>query len=243
MKHNTTTHLGLAATAALTLGVTADASAVSITTLGDDVYTDSFTGFQGSGDPTNWTTSDVSNTSDWQGTGTGSSSSGGKYSFGSTGSGVTFDGSLGFLPSSSRAINAEITFTNNTGETITEFTVGYTAEHWRAVLDGRENGWAVSYAIDAGSDVNLDDLTYVAPNNIATGAGPHGSETLSQTVTGVSIEDGSTVTFTFFGDNGTGGGSRQGVAIDDFNLSVVPEPGSLALIGLGGLLVARRRRG
>lgn len=31
--------------------------------------------------------------------------------------------------------------------------------------------------------------------------------------------------------------------IDDVSITVVPEPGSLALLGLGGLLIARRRRG
>lgn len=34
-----------------------------------------------------------------------------------------------------------------------------------------------------------------------------------------------------------------GGVIDDLSVSEVPEPGSLALLGLGGLLVARRRRG
>ena len=31
--------------------------------------------------------------------------------------------------------------------------------------------------------------------------------------------------------------------IDDFALTIIPEPGSLALMSLGGLLIARRRRG
>lgn len=34
----------------------------------------------------------------------------------------------------------------------------------------------------------------------------------------------------------------QGTAIDNVSLTLVPEPSSLALLGLGGLLIARRRR-
>ena len=41
---------------------------------------------------------------------------------------------------------------------------------------------------------------------------------------GLGIEDGASTTFS------------------NFELTVVPEPGSLALMGLGGLLIARRRR-
>ena len=38
------------------------------------------------------------------------------------------------------------------------------------------------------------------------------------------------------------GSTSQG-AVDNVRLTIVPEPGSLALLGLGGLLIARRRRG
>ena len=37
--------------------------------------------------------------------------------------------------------------------------------------------------------------------------------------------------------------SGAGASFDNFSLTVVPEPGSLALLGLGGLLIARRRHG
>ena len=199
-------------------------------------YFDDFTGFDGDADPANWVTTDVSNTSGWRGTGTGSSTTGGKYSFGDTGSGATFDGSLGFLPSGDRSINADILFQNATGNLITQFTVSYDAEHWRSTLDGRNNGWAVSYSIDGGTFAALNDLAYVAANTNSTGInpddGPWETVSLSQTVTGLSIGNGSEIVIRFFGDNGSGSDARQGVAIDNFSFhsTAVPEPGSALIL-------------
>ncbi|MCC5847478.1 MAG: PEP-CTERM sorting domain-containing protein [Verrucomicrobia bacterium] len=213
-------------------------------------YFDAFTGFQGTADPTNWETSDAggNDSSVWQGTGTGSGTAGGKWSYGDTGTGATFDGSLGFLPSGNRAINADIIFENNTGFEIISFEISYLAEHWRSANGGRLNGWAVSYNIDGGSYTALNDLTYVASNTNATGINPSGgtweSMFLSQSITGLSIPDGSTIGIRFFGDNGSSTGSRQGVAIDDFSFSAtaIPEPGTLALVGLFGLTVYAFRK-
>ena len=180
------------------------------------IYEHNFTGFLGSNDPINWITQNIGDASIWQGTGTGTSLTGGKYSFGDSGSGATFEGSLGFLPTGSSAINAIISFTNNTGVNLTNFRVGYVAEHWRSTLDGQLNGWAVTYSINGGAPVSLEDLSYTAPNNILTGGGPHGSSSLSQDFT-TTLAAGQVIEIIFFGDNGTGSGSRQGVAIDNFS--------------------------
>jgi hypothetical protein len=191
---------------------------VSITTLGV-AFTDNFTSFAGSADPTNWTTSDVSSTSSWQGQNAGSGNSGGKYAYG-TGT----DYSLGFLPSSSRAINADIVFTNNTGSTITSLDISYVGEQWRSANGGRINGWEVSYDIgNTGSFTTVAALQYQGVNTNATGA-LDGNDVAnrsakSTTIGSLSIANGTSFTIRFFGDNGTGSGSRQGVAIDDFSLT------------------------
>ncbi|MEM9416225.1 MAG: PEP-CTERM sorting domain-containing protein [Planctomycetota bacterium] len=59
------------------------------------------------------------------------------------------------------------------------------------------------------------------------------------------VNNGDVITLTFTGDDDSGGGSRDEFALDDIEVSGVltPEPGSLALLGLSGLMVARRRRG
>jgi len=228
--------------------LTTQAVTIANNDLNDNQYTfsDSFTGFTGGADPVHWTTSnDDPGTSSWQGTNNGSSTTGGKYAYGNSGDGATFDGSLGFLPTGDHAINADISFTNNSGQAIVAFTVSYLGVHWRSVLNGRTNGWTAFYAIDGGAFTALDNLTYTAPNNLATGAGPHGSQFLEQTIDGLFVADGSTLTFRFFGDNGSGSGSRQGVAIDDFSLNatLTPEPsvGLLALLGTFIACLQRRR--
>ncbi len=207
-------------------------------------YIDDFTGFDGTADPANWTTTDVASTSTWLGTGTGSSSTGGKWSYGDTGSGATFDGSLGFLPSSTRAINAIISFEVGAGLSLTGFDVGYDAEQWRSTLNGKFNGWEVSWSLNGGVGTVLNDLTYVAPNSNPTGINPDGGpwETLSlSTSVSQALSGGDVVTFTFFGDNGTGPGARQGVAIDNFEFAAVPEPSTYALLVLAGAGLAAHR--
>ncbi len=206
--------------ALFSLAFTADGWGQVSITVGSTIYSDEFTGFDGTTDPVNWFTSDVANTSIWQGTNAGTSTTGGKYSYGDIGSGATFEGSLGFLPSSTRAINADISFVNNTGQEIIGFEIAYVAEHWRSANGGNNNGWSVSYSINGGAFVNLTSLTYVAPNTNPTGVNPGGgpwsANSLSQNVLAVSIPVGQVITFRFFGNNGTAGGTRQGVAIDDF---------------------------
>lgn len=230
-------------TAAAAIGFAgASANAVSINSL-NDTFSYDFTGFDGNGDPTDWSTFDVSNTSNWQGSGSGTSTAGGKYSFGDTGSGPTFEGSLGFLPSSTRAIIAAIEFTNNTGSVIDEIDISYVAEQWRRADGGRINGWEVEYDIDGSPQGTIAGLTYSASNVGATGGGPISATALSASLTGLGLADGSDLQINFFGDNGTGSGSRQGVAIDDFTLTVVPEPASVILLGLGAAaLLGRRKR-
>jgi hypothetical protein len=209
-------------------------------------YIDDFTGFDGTADPANWTTTDAAgaDASTWRGVGSGSSNTGGKWSYGDTGSGATFEGSLGFLPSSSRAINAIISFEVGAGLSLTGFDVGYDAEQWRSTLNGKFNGWEVSWSLNDGVGTVLNDLTYVAPNSNPTGINPDGGpwETLSlSTSVSQALSGGDVVTFTFFGDNGTGPGARQGVAIDNFEFTAVPEPSTYALLALSGAGLAAYR--
>jgi len=55
------------------------------------------------------------------------------------------------------------------------------------------------------------------------------------------VNDGDTIIFAFDIDNPSGS-SRDHAIIDNIAVTAIPEPASLALMGLGGLLVATGRR-
>jgi hypothetical protein len=127
---------------------------------------------------------------------------------------------------------------------VSTITIGYTAEHWRSEFEARNNGWLVTWTLNGDVQGPLSDLNYIAQNTNPTGINPLGgpweSVDLSTTVSGT-FAPGDTIAIVFTGTNGTGSGSRQGIAIDNFFLSV-PEPSIALLGGLGLLGLLRRRR-
>lgn len=78
-------------------------------------------------------------------------------------------------------------------------------------------------------------LTATGDNNVVTGTFTTGAGETTQSLF-ISIDDDNDPT------NGTGFGGFDG-HVNAFQLRAIPEPGSLALLGLGGLMIARRRRG
>lgn len=209
--------------------------------------TESFTSYAGTAAPTNWTA--VGNTGpSFQGEGTGSSATGGFWSYGET---ASTERALGYLGNGTTAQSVDLTasFANTTGLTISELAISFDAEQWRSVLDGRINGWALSISTDG---IVFDPIaagnlsTWESTNALATGAldGNANSSTRSGSITGLSILDTSTFFLRWSADRGTGGGSSQGIAIDNISVTAVPEPSTMALLGCGaiGLAVYAKRR-
>lgn len=228
-------------TSALALGQT------SLTSFNDTV-TLNFTGFDGSNDPTGWSTTGIP-TDRYQGYGTGNGTAGGLWSFGTDTDGTDTDRWLGvqFAGTPSSA-TLSTDFTNNTGAVIEELSLTYDAFQFRGALNGRSSFFEVN--INGGTAIS--GLTFVADNSLATGE--RGTDlydtvfptTLSATVSGLNIGIGDTFIINWAGDRGSDTtGSAQGIGINNIGITAIPEPGTLALVALTGvaaIVTLRRKR-
>jgi hypothetical protein len=171
--------------------------------------------------------------------GTGSSSTGNTYSFGSTSSG---DRAFGGLQSGSLVSTLGGVFQNDSGTTITSLTISYTGEQWRLGegtgrldrIDFQLSTNATSLFTGTWSD--FDDLDFSTPNTTTTGAKDGNSvenrQTLTFTITGLSITNGSILWIRWVDLNATG--SDDGLSVDDFSLEIAGTT-AVKLAGLNAL--------
>jgi hypothetical protein len=156
--------------------------------------------------------------------------------------------------------------TNTTGQTLTGFSLSYVGEQWRngganaaQKLDFQYSLTATAISDPNSAFVNADALDFTSPIASGAAAGLNGNlaanrTAISSTVSGITWLPGQTLWLRWvdvndgFGVdpafNGTSNSTADhGLGIDDLSFSAVPEPGSLALLGLGagGMLVRRRR--
>jgi hypothetical protein len=159
---------------------------------------------------TGWTTSSAS----YNGRGIGTGNTGGFWGFGS---GAEF--SLGALPSGSTTPTYTLSFTNNSGSTISSLTLAWNYEQWR-YGGSNASGWDCTGTgqLASNSTLNSKDFSGIAgsagtTNGLTTGVS-------SFNLTGLSITNGQSFGITWVATNLTG--SDNGVAIDDFSISVTP---------------------
>lgn len=179
----------------------ATSSGRNFTGLGEEIF-DRFDNFIGNGNPIDWTVTDADGAavSTWLGRSSGSEGTGGRYSYG-----TNSDGSLGFLPTGTQSVTAATVFTNSTGAAIASLDIRYTAEQWRAALNGNTNGWTVEI-VSGGTTNTIPALAFNADNTRATGAIAGGlSNARSATVAGLNIPHGEAFELRFRGDAGAGG--------------------------------------
>lgn len=187
---------------------------VSITAIPQS-YAEDFNSFVGSAAsvPAGWTAAS-SGTAVNAGIGSGTSTTGGYWAYG-----TSSEYCLGALRSGTPGnITYTVSFTNNTGSTITSLTFAWDYEQWRYA--GNTTGWdcTATGALAGNATINSKDFAGAA-------SGTNGTVTTtavsSFTLTGLSIANGSTFGLSFATTDQSG--SDNGVGIDNFSL-LVPTP-------------------
>lgn len=194
--------------------------------------------------------------------GTGSSTSGSFYSFGSTGA---EDRALGTLPSDSSAsasMRIGVRFVNDTSDIITGFSFAYDGEQWRKgqLASAQNNQYVVAYGIFAAGTGSLDlgyapSIASATFNTPVDGGDNSGASLdgnleanrvagLGGTVEELAIMPGEEIWLRWFDSNSSG--ADHGLAIDNFTITFstvpVPEPTAGAMMGLGiAMLLAHVR--
>lgn len=192
--------------------------------------------------------------------GTGSSTAGALYSFGASGSSERALGSLASGTATPIVFGARLK--NNTGLTLTQFTLSYTGEQWRNSGSGNANTLTFAYGIGAtsltlGTYNTVAALGFTGPVASGSAGALNGNLSanrmaLSATLTDIDWAPGSDLWLRWTDSDDTG--SDHALAIDDLRFSAagpasspsgfpqVPEPTSLVLAATGLLPLAGVRR-
>lgn len=199
---------------------------VSLTTMGA-AYTQDFNTLASSGTssvvPTGWAFQETGGNTLYS-AGTGSVSSGDTYSFGAL---LAADRAFGTLLSGSVTSTLGVSFTNNTGSTITSLDISYIGEQWRLGTASRTDQLNFEYSLNAtsltsGSWTSVSALNFITPNTSTVVGAVNGNVTgnrtsISSTISSLSIASGATVWIRWTDFNASG--ADDGLGIDDFSLT------------------------
>jgi len=192
--------------------------------------------------------------------GQGGNTTGAQYSYGTLSSTERALGSLGGGSGTAgtgttyNGLAYGVAFVNTTGQTLTSITVTYTGEQWRnggnATAHKLTFGYQTFASLAAGfitatGYTGNASLDFTGPIATATAAALDGNAAANRTAgitatIAVTWNPGDTLVLRW--DDRNDAGNDHGLAIDDLSFTATPTPGSLALLGLGGLVASRRRR-
>jgi hypothetical protein len=175
----------------------------------------------------------------------------GVVSFGSTGS---TDRALGALATSNQINAFGLVLTNNTAAAIDAIHISYFGEQWRhgdhtGVANALGFEWALAGSIGGGGFNSFAPLTFAsvvttgAINVALDGNAAANRSLVTATLSGLAWGAGQTLALRWTANDLSG--QDDGLAIDNFSVTAVPEPGhwTLMLAGLAAVAgVARRRR-
>jgi hypothetical protein len=196
--------------------------------------------------------------------GTGSATTGAFMSFGAAGDTDRALGSVGAntLAGDGDSMRMALRLRNDTGATLTEFTVIYDGEQWRAGANAASDIITFSWMMQGTDETNwhsagesnpatfVPQLAFTPRQTSTTGAavdgndtGPDGGATRNITFTVTGINWAPETDLWLRWSDVQVSGVDDGLAIDNVRFTAaVPEPTSLALLGLGGLTLLTRRR-
>jgi len=178
---------------------------------------ETFESYSGSAAPAQWT---LGSGPTFQGSGSGSLANGGWWSYGSVSS---TERACGFLGNSSFNTTTWTAYwTNALDFTVNDLSLAYRAERWRQ--GARPSQLSVSYALNGGGYSVLSALAFIAPSvgtdGATNGNDPANSSNLTTTLSGLNLAPGGVFSLRWTYTQGTGSGTRQGLAIDDVSITV-----------------------
>ncbi len=161
--------------------------------------------------PTGWTGSS-SGTASYNVQGNGSGNAGGYWGYGTAG-----EYSLGALRSGTPGnITYTVSFTNNSGSTITSITLGWDYEQWR-YGGSNTSGWDCSGTGQIAGNAALDLKDFTGANGTAGTTGGLTTTISSFTLSSLSIANGQSFGISWVTTDPTG--TDNGVSIDNFSIS------------------------
>jgi hypothetical protein len=250
----------------LALGLAASANAAISITSATFSYSQNFNTLGSSdGESYSWTDDSTISGWYWQSDGDdqpyiaedGSSTTGSPYSFGDDGDSDRAMGNLGGGDNDNTAWG--VVFHNNSGAAISEIQIEYTGEQWREA-SGTDDILKFSYKVSSTDVTSLEHtsgavptgwtgvsaLDFTPPESGTAGARDGNDaayrESFDQTLN-ITLAANDYIAFRWY--DADSAGIDNAVASDDFSLTVIPEPATAGLLGLGALaltLVRRRLR-
>jgi predicted extracellular nuclease len=159
--------------------------------------------------------------------GTGSDNTGNTYSFGTGGS---IERAFGTLQSGTLIPTIGASFTNNTGQTITDLAIAYTGEQWRIGNTGAARDDRLDFQISTNATslttgvwADRDSLDFVNPIKTAAvasaldGNAAANRVSLNPTISGLNIPNGATFWIRWVDFDAAG--SDDGLAVDSFSIT------------------------
>jgi len=230
---NTVQRLSFSAAIALGLLVTTSQASAQISLTPGPPYTQNFDTLASAGTsstlPTGWVFLETgANANTLYTAGTGSLNTGDTYSFGAA---ASAERALGGLLSGSLTPTFGASFINNTGVTITSLLIGYNGEEWRLGTAGRADRLDFQYSTDAtslttGTWTDVNPLDFNTPVTVTVGAKDGNlaanRTAISAAIPALTIPNGATFWIRWSDFNASG--ADDGLAVDDFSLTVNPPP-------------------